>query len=778
MTDTVFKKVDYQLGNLIGSIGLGEIGLPDIQRPFVWGTAKVRDLFDSMYRGYPVGHLLFWESGAEEGAKQIGVDAKQLVPKLLIVDGQQRLTSLYAVMRQREVIGTDYSPHRIRIAFRPRDELFVVTDAAVVNDPTFLPDVGEIWATDTYTAIRRFLARLSETPAWQEGDDERIPAALLRLAKLDAYPFTALVLGSEVKEEQVAEVFVRINSQGKQLNQADFILTLMSVWWDEGRAQLERWSRDAHTPGDAAWNPFVALEPDHLVRVGIAVGFRRGRLEDAYSVLRGRDPTSGEISADARATQFARLSEAQAKVLDKDTWKEFLQALTRAGHRSSATISSNLAIVYCYALYLIGKHDFGVPRKQLRDIIARWFFMSSLTGRYSFSPETRIAADLASLPEARDSSAFVQQLDKVIAQQLTNDYWEIALPNELARSGARSPSLFAYLASLSILGSQVLFSKMKVVELADPVLGGGKAKIQRHHLFPKKYLKEIGITETKQINQIANLTPLEWHDNLGIAATDPSVYWPAYLEAMQEPPDGMAPFSEVEIEQMILDHGLPRDWPSMEYHEFLAERRKQMAKVVKRAFDTLVGGELVEMPGWPPSPAAVEHLLQGGETAGLELKSSLRADTLGKGIPPQVLEKVVARTVAGFMNTHGGTLIIGVRDDGTPVGLDKDITTLPRKDLDSFQQALVQVVAKYLGADVAAMLRICITRIGVDSRQVAVVEAPAAAAPVYLRDGKTKEFHVRAGATTRLLDVEETTTYVGQHWKHGFAAFPALTPEG
>ena len=82
MSDTVFKKVDYALSKLVDDIEIGEIGLPDIQRPFVWDTVKVRDLFDSMYRGYPVGHLLFWESGAEPGARQIGADGKQLAPKL------------------------------------------------------------------------------------------------------------------------------------------------------------------------------------------------------------------------------------------------------------------------------------------------------------------------------------------------------------------------------------------------------------------------------------------------------------------------------------------------------------------------------------------------------------------------------------------------------------------------------------------------------------------------------------------------------------------------
>ena len=154
-------------------------------------------------------------------------------------------------------------------------------------------------------------------------------------------------------------------------------------------------------------------------------------------------------------------------MLDPAVSKEFSQSLLRSGHRSSATISSNLAIVYTYALYLIGKHDYHVPLKQLRDVIARWFFMATLTGRYSASPETAVAADLAALPDAQDATAFINHLDGIAGQRLTNDFWEITLPGELATSAARSPTLFAYLAALDILNAPVLFSKMRCGELIN-----------------------------------------------------------------------------------------------------------------------------------------------------------------------------------------------------------------------------------------------------------------------------------------------------------------------
>src|SRR4051812_48426174 len=141
MKATLFKEVGYSLSKLIEDIDVGEIGLPDIQRPFVWNKTKVRDLFDSMYNGFPVGYLLFWGNAGANGARQIGTDSKQAVPRLLIVDGQQRLTSLYAVLKGLPVVDNNYKPERIKLAFRPRDAHFSVPDPTVERDPEFIADI-------------------------------------------------------------------------------------------------------------------------------------------------------------------------------------------------------------------------------------------------------------------------------------------------------------------------------------------------------------------------------------------------------------------------------------------------------------------------------------------------------------------------------------------------------------------------------------------------------------------------------------------------------------
>ncbi|MBW4600799.1 MAG: DUF262 domain-containing protein [Calothrix sp. FI2-JRJ7] len=126
MSKTLYKRTDYSLSSLIERIDMGEIGLPNIQRPFVWEAAKVRDLFDSMYRGFPSGYLLFWENAHSNNSRQIGSNSKPKIPLLLIVDGQQRLTSLYAVLKGRPVLTKDFKEITIQIAFRPTDSTFAV----------------------------------------------------------------------------------------------------------------------------------------------------------------------------------------------------------------------------------------------------------------------------------------------------------------------------------------------------------------------------------------------------------------------------------------------------------------------------------------------------------------------------------------------------------------------------------------------------------------------------------------------------------------------------
>lgn len=585
---TCFKKVDYDLSGLLHYIEIGDIGLPDIQRPFVWSNAKVRDLFDSMYRGFPVGYLLFWANAAAVGAKQIGPAGKQHVPSLLIVDGQQRLTSLYAVFRGKKVLDEDFRERQIEIAFRPRDGKFEVTDAAIRKDPEFIPNISDLWANGgtSYQIVKKFLDGLAAKGPLTPEEETGMSRNLDRLFDLLKYPFTALEIAPTVDEEQVADIFVRINSEGVKLNQADFILTLLSVFWDEGRKDLEEFSRRCRqVPGPedkpSPFNYYIYPGPDQLLRAAVALGFARGRLKYVYQILRGKDLETGQFSVERREAQFGALKEAQAKALDLTNWHEFLKCLLGAGFRSGEMITSQNALLYAYAFYLIGRTRFGLTHGDLSRPIGRWFFFTALTGRYTSSPETVMDSDLSRIASAQTAGDFLALLEQEIASELTNDFWGISLPAALDSSSARSPELFAFIAAQNRLNAPLLFSTKTVPELLDPAIKVAKKAIDRHHLFPRAWLeKALGITDLKLVNQIANLTLLEWPENVEISDDPPSEYVP---RCRQE----WLPAKPHEWQRMQELHALPEGWENLPFDEFLVERRRLMAAVIRRGFEAI-----------------------------------------------------------------------------------------------------------------------------------------------------------------------------------------------
>lgn len=598
MASPLFSDSTYTISGLIEDIDKGEIALPDIQRPFVWTPTKARNLFDSMYQGFPVGYLLFWKTGADAGTRQIGTEAKESVPRLLIVDGQQRLTCCYAVFKGAMVVDKDFREHRIRLAFKPSTADFAVTDAAIEKDAEWIADITELWKPgQRRKVVRQFLARVAEAGGepLTESEEDHLDSAIDQLYDLHNYPFKGVELHAIVDEEQVAEIFVRVNSEGVALNTADFILTLMSVWWDKGRRELEQFARDAKRPapagGPSPFNHLIKPDPDQVLRVGVAVAFRRAVLKYVYQLLRGKDLKTGELSVERRAEQFERLQTSQDDVMSLLNWHEYLRCITSAGFSSSRMISSSSAVLYGYALWLIGRRDFSCSVGQLRGALARWFFAVHTTGRYSSSPESRFEADLTALDDLPHSSAsFLEHLNKVSTDTLTHDYWAINYPNEIATSASKSPALSAYFAALNVLGAEVLFSNQKVSAMLDPAVVSSKG-VERHHLFPKHHLKSVlDVKDTRRINQIANLAFVEWFTNIGISDDNPAEYWPAQEEAMLRPGEGSDADQEQRRKRLADQmrwHGLPSGWHEMDYESFLAARRAMIAAVVRDAWTAL-----------------------------------------------------------------------------------------------------------------------------------------------------------------------------------------------
>ena len=745
----IFTTSSVPIVSLIEDIELGRIGLPELQRPFVWPNVNVRDLFDSLYRGYPVGFLLLWKTGANDALKSIGTGAKQSVPELAIVDGQQRLTSLYAVVKGAEVLRANFKRERIQIAFTPLTRRFEVADAAIRKDRSFIPDISKLWAADFKAGSfkKAFLGELREIREVSDDEEELIDDAIDTLKALPSYSFTALTLSSTTDEQTIADVFVRINGKGKALNQADFIMTLMSVFWDEGRAALEDFSRKATMPADgqsSPFNHFIKPSPDQLLRATVGLALKRARLEAVYAVLRGRDPISGLEDASKREAQFALMKEAQTVVLNTANWHHFLSALTLAGYRGQKMISSAATVIYTYVLYLIGIRDYGVDRSVMRQVAAEFYSMASMTGRYTNSPETRVEADLAQLRDLTDGNAYIARLRSLCDTVLTNDYWEITLPSQLATSASISPTLFAYQAALVKLDAPVLFSPLSIASLVDPAIKGSKAALEQHHLFPRGYLEDEGISDLKVINQIANFAAVEWPANIKIGKQAPSAYVPALDAAM----------SGAERERAYRLHALPSLWWELGYEPFLLERRLRMARVVRDAWRTLRGDQSLVAT----APLSVTELIAEGENGALEFKSTLRTN-LHTGQQDNKMQLSALKTIAGFLNNKGGTLLIGVSDDGTPLGLDADKFASD----DKMGLHLVNLVRDRIGDVFLPYVHQHFNEQG--GVTILAVKCEAGPKPAFVKDGAVQRFFVRGGNATAELSGASVTDYVKQRFQ-------------
>ena len=585
----VFKTTDYTIGKLIDDIEIGDIALPDIQRPFIWykKISKVRDLFDSIYRGYPIGYLLFWENANRSDYKNIGFEEKKRkIPRFLIIDGQQRLTALFAVMKDQEVLTPDYEKKKIKIAFKPIDAIFKVGDAATDRDPEYIADLSSLWSGEgDFAIISSFIYHLKEKRDISKDEEKIISTNIQSLININKYPLTALEIVPNLEEEIVSDIFVRINSHGVSLTQADFILTLLSVYWEEGRKEIEQFCIDSRKVPEkethfSSFNYLIKPDPDDMLRVLIGLTFHRAKMKDVYSIIRGRDMETGEFSENLRTLQFEKLKNSLPTVLDNTNWQSFLKILIGGGYKDEELISSKNAVLYSYILYLIGKENFKTQSHELQRIIGRWFVMVSLTGRYSSSPETAFEKDLNRIKEFNTDS-FVSGLEKIVGENLTNDFWDITLVGQMETSSAQSPEANAFYAALNKLGSSVLFSRKLVSDLYDPSLKIKKKRLEKHHIFPRNFLiSKYGFDKNKdkaKINQIANLTFLEFEDNIEISDANPNEYFALVKKR----------FVDSELNEMFNQHAIPENFYQLEYDEFLQKRRKLMAGIIRKAFNKI-----------------------------------------------------------------------------------------------------------------------------------------------------------------------------------------------
>lgn len=590
MAQELFERVDRKVGNLLDDVTNGRIGLPDLQRPFVWADAKVRNLFDSMMKGFPIGYVMLWASPNDySNTKTIGVGEKEFKrPDDLVIDGQQRLTSLLAAITGVEVLDKNFKPRRIKISYDPLEKDFQVWTQAFERSYKYIADISEVFKAHDNLEIGKFrravINRINEGRAKNEqpelNDEEldKIENNINLLLGLKNYTIPTLRILSKADEEDVAEIFRRVNSGGQNLNENNFIETLLAVYDNDMHDRIKKFCSDSRVPANnTSYNQIIDVDPSHIIRVTIAYGFHRARMRYGYKLLRGDDLDAGTTSVETREQNMQTFREALDRVLNLNDWHGFINLFAEAGYLGKDQVRSNYVVVYSYVFYLMGKYEYHVNPLELRHAIIRWIFMSTITSFYSSSPETKVEGQMADLRNVQNAEEFVRFLDDTVKLRMNDTYFTVELEKDLVSSSATSPLWFGYIASINVLGTNMLFSNTPQSKYWMLGADGDKKSIDKHHIFPKHYLENIGIESDRDRNQLANFTYLDYNTNIDISDDAPA----AYIERFK------AKLGEDSYAKHLADNAIPLGFENMDYFEFLEKRRKLMAGIIKKAYQKL-----------------------------------------------------------------------------------------------------------------------------------------------------------------------------------------------
>ena len=590
MGKELFTPIPSKVKNLVDDVRIGKIGLPDLQRPFVWADSKVRDLFDSMLRGYPIGYVMLWESPVNYDEKKSSIGGNKKIyeePKELVIDGQQRLTALVAAMYGIKVRDKNYDEREIKISYNPLTREFAVWTSPIDRDQEWVSKISDVFLAQeskSFTKFRRaYIKGLNDARAKKGLDeltDEEIDLIednLNDLLGLDDFSLPTLEISAGADEQDVADIFVRVNSGGQKLNENNFIQTLIAVYEKEVHDKITAFCQDSRIPKDGtSYNHILEVDPQHLVRIAVGLGFHRARLRYAYMLLRGKNLETGKYSDETRTQNLTIFKNALEDAMNLNNWHAFLNCVSSAGYVSGKLIASSNAVVFSYVLYLIGKLEYKVDSVRLNKIISKWFFMAAVTYFYSGSTESEVERQFADLRSIHTADEFIAYLEKTIGSKFTDDYFSVTLPNELNTSSAISPAWYGYVAAQIVLNNPMLFSTSALTPYLLPGASGTKNAIDKHHIFPKNYLEQIGYANDRDRNQAANFTYLDYVTNIDISDDAPALYIQRYKDKLGE-----------EYKSHCENHALPENFESMEYMEFLSRRRSLMAQIIQKAYKRL-----------------------------------------------------------------------------------------------------------------------------------------------------------------------------------------------
>lgn len=581
------------VSQLLSDVRSDKIAIPELQRPFVWKTSQVRDLMDSLYKGYPVGYLITWHSvGAKLKGGQVAAHQQ------ILIDGQQRVTALRAAIAGLSVIGKRYEKKKIAISFNPLTEEFATRTPAICNSSQWIHDISDFFSGGSQLAfLRQYFAKNQDVV-----DEEKIEAAVEKLAGIEHSQVGVISLADDLDVDTVSEIFVRINAKGVPLSSADFVMSKIATYGDRGRNLRKLIDYFCHlsVSGEAfesiskndmefsasgyldkiKWLKSYSdelFQPEYtdVIRIAGLVGFSRGKAGAIVSELAGLDPVTRKVDENRIPDAYMRFGNALEQIVRKTHIERFIMLIKSAGFINSSMIGSKNALNFSYALYLRLRNNNQLSEAKRSHLVKRWFVMTLLTGRAVGSFESTWETDLRKI----DDQGPAEYLALIEASELGDGFWTVSLPQELVSPSKRSPVFQIFLAALVKNRTRGFLSKS--ITVAQMIEGHG----DMHHIVPKNHLIKNGYTKQGDYNQVANFALTETPINIAIKDLPPKEYM-ALLEEQIE--SGRLNLGEIvnqdDLELNLAENAIPasiQEVTAENYISFLESRRKLMAEMIR-----------------------------------------------------------------------------------------------------------------------------------------------------------------------------------------------------
>ena len=695
-----------KINELLDDIRTQDLVLPEFQREYVWTLDQAKQLMVSLAKGYPVGGLLIWKTDKPPELKNVLRLPEKMGAVQVLLDGQQRLTTLHMLLTgtipayyKPEDIGND--PRELYFNLETADFQYY-QNSRMSSDPMWRR-VVDCFDTSKVDALAIAMQSNREQPTVIELA-QRLNQNLNALRAIKEVSLPVQVVPHHAPLEEAIDIFDRINSQGTKLTDAELALTHVTAKWPLARRVLKEKMEFCAARG-------FDFNLTFMTRALVAAVTGRALFE----LIHPRP-------ADDLLAGWKTLS----KVLD------YLMSILPQTAYIHGTEDLNTTNALIPIITFLARSNGAFPDQKSSRHAVNWLYAALMWARYTAQTDQRLEADLSII--AKEVEPWAALRDNIVEQR-----GRIEVKSDDFEGRTAQHPLYRMVYILAKAHGAVDW--FNGVPLGKTV--GTSYAIHSHHIFPQALLYRSGLdadnyVHRQKVNEIANRAFLTAASNIPLSDTEPSEYLPGIEEKY---PGALS-------KQFIpMDPDL---WRVARYEDFLSARRELLAQRANVFLNSLIA-----------KPDAVKHrpiaeLVKLGESSVLEFKSTLQWD-IRQNQPNKALRKACLKTVAAFMNSEGGTLLIGVEDGGNVFGLERDLSMLGGSR-DKLEQTLVNIISDEIGSALSHYYRIRFDE--VEGKLVCVVELDRVDDGVFVKSEKGKEFFVRAGNTTRSLDPADTHTYL------------------